>query len=157
MTEICLINSGGYLLPCRESDKASLSRHKVGEVMRVKISKMRNGRFFRKWWVLVDFAYAHWEPGEILDLKYEGLRPEKNKERFRKDLTILAGHYRASYRVDGSVRVEAESIAWANMTEDEFEKFYSATIDAVLKHILTRGYTRSDLDDVVERLLLGFA
>ena len=150
MTEIAYIKShGGQLIPL---DGDSLKHAKMGDVVRGKFSVMRNGRFFRKWWKLVEYAYDHWEPAE---LPCRWGTPEKNKENFRKDLTILAGHYVSYYRVDGSMQVVARSISWASMEEEDFDKFYSATVDAVLKHILTK-YTREDLDQVVEQLLLGF-
>jgi hypothetical protein len=68
----------------------------------------------------------------------------------------MAGYYDATHRLDGSVRIEAKSISFANMTADNFAELYSNTIDAVLKHILT-NYSRDDLDDTVEQLMLGFA
>ena len=67
----------------------------------------------------------------------------------------MAGHYDSFYRIDGTVRIEAKSISFAQMKEGDFDKFYSATIDAILKYILT-NYQREDLEQVVEQLLAGF-
>ncbi|MEJ1365643.1 MAG: DUF1367 family protein [Candidatus Sedimenticola sp. (ex Thyasira tokunagai)] len=105
--------------------------------------------------MLAKFAYEHWEPGEIEDPRLKGAIPEKSFDRFRKDLTILAGHYDAFYRIDNTVKVEAKSIAFWSMDEEEFEQLYSSTINAVLKHIL-KNYTRDDLDTVVDQLMMGF-
>ena len=46
----------------------------------------------------------------------------------------------------GSLRVEAESIAWSKMTEERFEKLYSKTIDVILSKILpNRGLSEQSL------------
>lgn len=144
----------GALVPADSESAEMLSRVKTGRALRMKSTQMRerNVRFFRKWWALVDFAFDNWEPAELDDPRWKGVTPEKTKDRFRKDLTILAGYYEASYRVDGSVRIEAKSIAFGRMSEDEFERLYSNTINAVLKHILTH-YDRDQLDAVVEQIL----
>ena len=53
----------------------------------------------------------------------------------RKDLTILAGFYEQSYRLDGSIRTEAKSLAFENMNEETFTECYHAVINAAMKHI----------------------
>lgn len=146
----------GTFVPASDGDVSALSHIKTGELIKCTLTKPRNIKFFRKWWALVDYAYAHWEPSALEDPKWSGVIPEKNKERFRKDLTILAGHYDAFYRIDGSVRIEAKSISFAKMSEEEFEEFYSSCINVVLKRILT-NYKRHDLEQVIEQLLLGYA
>lgn len=156
-TEIYLRKSGnGTLQAVNDDDYWAVNALNAGQIVKAEYTVPRNIKFFRKWWALVDFAYDHWEPGELEDPKWKGVTPAKNKDRFRKDLTILAGHYNATYRVDGSVRIEAKSISFSRMNEKQFNKFYSACIDVVLKRVLT-NYTRKDLDQAVEQLLLGFA
>ncbi|MEE8128175.1 DUF1367 family protein [Candidatus Vondammii sp. HM_W22] len=155
MPEALLSKTPDGFIPLSDEDSEAMRRVKIGEVIRVRWTKPRNLRFFRKWWALVNFAFDHWETGELVDPKLKGIFPEKNMERFRKDLTILAGHYDSFYRIDGTVRIEAKSISFAQMKEGDFDKFYSATIDAILKYILT-NYQREDLEQVVEQLLAGF-
>jgi hypothetical protein len=152
-----LIKTPTGLSPAHDEDFEALKGLKVGEVIKVNWTRPRprNVRYFRKWWALAKFAYEHWEPGELDDPRLKGVVPEKSFERFRKDLTILAGHYEAFYRVDNTVKVEAKSIAFWSMSEDEFDSFYNATVNAVLKHIL-KHYKREDLEQVVESLMLGF-
>lgn len=74
----------------------------------------------------------------------------KKRERFRKDLIILAGFYEPTVNIRSEVRLEAKSISFAVMDEIEFERLYNATVDVILRRILTR-YTRQDLDDVISR------
>jgi len=144
---------GGALVPMDEDEAAKLARLKAGAVVRASISQMRNGAFFRKWWVLAKYAFDLWsETVEPIEYKGQPVLPEF--QRFRKDLTILAGYYTPVFNARGDLRLEAKSIAWANMGEDEFERLYSATIDVILAKILapgamTEAQLRSHVDNVL--------
>ncbi len=109
---------------------------------------MRNGAFFRKWWALVKLAFDNWEPKET----HKGIKVKKNLETFRKQLTIMAGHYDvvASLSGDG-VKYEAKSISWAKMTEEEFNEFYERTKDAIWTYALP-NYTAKDWERVTLEL-----
>lgn len=135
--EVLCYKRAGVLIPAREEDVKSLEKIKAGQTVRVDIARMRNGGFFRKWWVLVDFAYGIWSE-TVKPQTYKGLSVKPNKDRFRKDLTILAGYYEATYNIRGEVRLEAQSLAWSKMDEETFEKLYSDTIDTILGKILNR-------------------
>jgi hypothetical protein len=67
---------------------------------------------------------------------------------------VMAGHYEMAVNMRDEVRLTAKSISFANMSQDEFEALYSATVNVVLAKILTQ-YTRDDLDNVVNQVL-GF-
>jgi len=143
----------GTLVPADDMAVAAFAKIKTGSMVQVEVKRIRNEAFFRKWWVLAQFAYDHWEPEGI---KVGGKIPEKNFERFRKDLITLSGFYHIDYSLSKeSCRVEADSISWSSMDEDEFDILYNKTIDVVLKKILTT-YKREDLDNVMDQLLLGF-
>lgn len=143
--------SNECLTPFDDEGKAFVKSLKLGEIVHKEFSRLRNPRFHRKYFALLNFAYDYFEPPAIQDNIYK-LIPEKNFDLFRRDLTILAGYYVARYRVDGSVRIEAKSISFAKMDDSEFEKLYSSTINVILKHILI-NYDRDRLDSVVEELL----
>lgn len=144
---------GGALVPLDNDEAAKLQRLKAGGVVRADISQMRNGAFFRKWWVLAKYAFDLWsETVEPIEYKGQPVLPEF--QRFRKDLTILAGYYTPVFSARGDLRLEAKSIAWANMPEDEFERLYSATIDVILRKILsgssmTEKKLRAHVDNVL--------
>jgi hypothetical protein len=58
------------------------------------------------------------------------------------------------YNARGEVRVEAKSISFANMSEDEFEALYSDTINVILRKILTSSaMTEDQLRDHVDTVL----
>lgn len=156
MTEALLVKTPGGFMPQDDDSCEALSVIGLGKVIRVKFTQPRNLKFHRKFFALVNFAFSHWEPGELEDTRWTGVVPEKSKGRFRKDLIIMAGYYDATFRIDGTTRIEAKSISFARMGQEEFDKLYSSVINVVLKKILT-NYTREDLDRVVDQLLMGFA
>jgi len=145
---------GGSLIPASDADKEIIDKIKAGEVVTMKFSRMRNYQFFKKWWSLVNFAFDYWEPPPIKTTKewQKAIAPEKNLDAFRKDLTIAAGYFNSYVRLNGEIRVEAKSISFSSMSEDEFEKLYSATVDAIIKHVCTQ-YTGEMLDQVVDQAL----
>ena len=149
MIEISILKApNGVMVPLNDLEKSKVEAFKAGEVYTGKFVKMRNGPFFRKWWDLVNFAFENWEPPNVENLEYKGQPVQKSMERFRKEVTILAGHFDVTVDYKGSIRKEAKSISFASMSEDEFARFFSATIDAILLHFLN-GYDRETLERVL--------
>lgn len=150
MAEILLIKTPtGALVPADIESAQYLKKHKIGQGFRAKITRARNILFHRKFFALLNYAFDTWEPEERV---YKGHVVAKNFDRFREDITILAGYFETSVRLDGSVCVSAKSISFANMDEDEFEKLYSAVIDVLLKRIFI-NQTRGDIENVVNNIL----
>jgi hypothetical protein len=141
--------AGDVLVPACENTRDRLSKVAVGQIIRGDYKKARNSQFHRKFWVLLDHAYDCWEPGEM-ETRW-GI-PAKDPEKFRKELTILAGFYDVVHSIDGTFRLEPKSISFSNMDQDEFERVYSKVVDVILGKILT-SYSREDLDEVVDRIL----
>jgi hypothetical protein len=149
--EVDLIKApSGYLVPSLEEDEDKLRRIGMGEVVHVKLKVQRNAKFLRKFFAMLSYAYGCWEPQAVL---WKGQVIQKNFERFRKDLLIMAGYFETSYGLDEQVHVEAKSISFAALENDhEFEKIYSAVVQVVLDKVLT-NYDRGDLDEVVDKIL----
>ena len=144
MSEITLIKLPGNLFqPATLRDAEICTRFRVGDCMTLKYSKKRNAAYFRKWWALVDYAYDVWEPAEGM--------PEKNFERFRKDITIAAGYYDLVPCINGELKAEAQSLKFASMDEDTFASLYDATVSALMKFVL-RNHTREDIDNVIRNI-----
>lgn len=128
--------SNGLFAADGEESQEAAARIKVGSVLRGEFRKMRNPLFHRKVMALFTLAYAtHEETGTPVLYRGERIRP--TFDRTRKDLTILAGYYETSARLDGTVRVEAKSISFANMDELEFEQLFQRLIQVVLDRIYT--------------------
>ena len=150
MPEI-VVFKGAYntLFPADEESAEYLQRKKAGQGFKVKITEFRNVPFHRKFFALLDYAFDMWEPVEIV---FDGRKVEKNRERFRENVTIAAGFYEVSTDLNGNVRLSAKSISFASMSQFEFEKLYNAVINVVLEKILT-NYTRDDIENCVNQIL----
>lgn len=151
------IKVGHALAPASDDDAELLSKIKAGEVVKLTLTRPRNYKFLRKYFALMNLAFDYFEPpahgeGSALAEKYT---IEKNLDRFRKDITILAGYHEMTYRLNGDVRIEAKSISFGSMSEDEFEKLYSACITVILNKVCTT-FTEDELRKAVEDMILGF-
>lgn len=150
---------GAYIDGLSESDKAEWKKFwsvvkglAAGEVVKFTFKKIRNGKFHRKFFSLLSFAYEAWEPDRVRQ-RYKGMPVQKNFERFRSDVTIAAGYYTQTFDLDGNMKLEAMSISFANMDDIEFEKLYSAVVDVILGKVLTTYSGRAELDQVLEKVM----
>lgn len=151
MDDIYLIKGhGNVLYPDNDDAAESISKLKLGSPVKVKWSKPRNYRFLKKFFCMLDVGFEAWEPTE----EYKGRVVKKDREIFRENVIITAGFKYLVVDINGNVRWRAESISFANMDDERFEKVYSQVANVILEKIL-HNYTRADLDNVVEKLL-GF-
>lgn len=137
----------GALIPMDEDEAAKLRKFQAGTLVRGEYKTVRNGAFFKKWFSLARLAFEL-SSERMTPHKYKGEDVLPNFERFRKDLTVLAGYYDPVFGADGSVRLEAKSLQWSKMKEPEFAQLYSATIDVILQKILPH-LGRDELENAV--------
>ena len=137
---------GGNLFPASDEDADKLTKFKTGEHYEIDIKLSRNPAFLRKVMVFFKFCFDHWNGDKV----YEFCSHAEQVERFRKDLTILAGFYVQTPRLDGTLRTEAESLAFASMTEERFQECYFALTKAAMRHIFKTA------DDLTYNKLIGF-
>ena len=145
-----LIKTLSGLLPFDPDTEDWYKKIKIGSVVENDSVTVRNPKFHRKYFALLNVGFDNWKPGEI-NTKY-GV-PTKNFERFRKDVAILCGFYEIVVRLDGTTRPEALSISFARMEEEEFQDLYSKTIDIFLDKIYDKKMTAEELDNVVNQYL----
>ena len=144
----------------REKDKIGwrrfwgrIGRMEHGEIVDVEFKTIRNAGFHRKFFVLLGVGFDAWDPaGPRKKHRYRGEPIVKNEDQFRKEVTILAGFFEQRYSLDGTMTLDAKSIAFANMEQPEFEDLYSKVADVLLTRVLTK-YTAADLDRVVNEIL----
>ena len=129
-----LKGAGGVLIPMDEDEEAKLERYKTGDVIKVSVAAMRNGRFFRKWWALAKLGFDMFTE-RTEPMTYMGMEVQHNFDSFRRRLVTLAGYYTPVYNLDGTFILEPHSISFASMNEETFEKLYSETINDILKNI----------------------
>lgn len=145
----------GLAPACEEADEW-LRKKKMGVTILVAPREPRNGAFFKKWWALIDTAYAYWADSVELPL-FRGEKVHPSFHRFRKDVTISAGYYEAVVNLKGEVRIEAQSLAWASMDEDTFTKLFDASIQVILHRVfngkICRHWSEQELRDVVDQVM----
>jgi hypothetical protein len=139
----------GLLAPADAEDVEALQKVKLGQVIHADFKQMRNVKFHRKFFAMLNLGFDAWEPPAI---EHNGLPCVKNRERFRKDCLIAAGFCDVVVNLMGTAKAEAKSISFASMDDTEFERVYSAVADVLLRRVLTT-YTRADLDRVVDEML----
>ena len=154
MMEIVVVKMpNGVLAPATDEDVEKIRKIKAGAGVRLTATKIRNYEHHKKYFALVSYAFEIWSElhGDVV---YKGERIAPNFDRFRKDLTIMTGHYERTFNVRGEMRLDARSISFANMAQDEFEKLYSKTIDVILSKILAgHGLTEEKLRNYVDNVM----
>lgn len=94
-----------------------------------KVKKSRNPSFHRKVFAFFKFCFDHWASDrEFMDERGQF-------EVFRNHLTVLAGYYDPYYTIKGETRIEAKSLAYENMSEEEFQSCYVALVNAATSNI----------------------
>ena len=121
--------AGGSFHPYNDIEQEKTVRFKTNELYTVEIKHTRNYQFHKKVFAFLNFCFEHWS----CDRDCLNLQAQFN--RFRNQLTVLAGYYIELYNINGEVRVEAQSISYSGMEQEDFEKFYHALVNAALKHI----------------------
>ena len=154
MSDIVLVKTlNGALAPADAEASTFIEKLKAGQGVRATVRKARNVKFHRKAFALFKLAFDVWEPET--PQTYKGEAVSKDFDRFRKDMTILAGFYKAVYNARGEVRLEAESLSFASMADDRFEKVFRAGLNVVWNRVLRNaGYeTEAEVERVVDELM----
>lgn len=153
MTDLVLTKTlSGHLAPADPETVEALAKVKLGAVFHGKFTRMRNPRFLAKFMCLIRLGFDSWDAPQ---LEYKGQMVAKELTRFRKDVTVLAGHFDAVTTLKGEVRLEAKSLSFSNMDQDEFELVYSSVLTVLWDRIFElAGYkSKEDVDRVVSELL----
>ncbi len=132
--QVRLMKEGSCFAPYDSESEDYLINKKDGQFFICDIKTPRNYEFHKKLFALLNIAYAHWEPKEFNN---KHGKVERNFDQFREDIIIMCGYYEQHFRLDGSFRVKAKSISFAEMDNEEFEKLYNTMITVVIKKILT--------------------
>jgi len=153
-TEIFMIKRHGMLVPCNGSDADLIESMTSGDVYRFTVEKVRNGKFHRKYFTLLEVLFNIFQPviPEKAEKWWRGLLPVKNETRFRKDIAIATGFYELVVNIKGEVRPEAKSISFAKMDDIEFAQLYSKTIDYGLANV-AKGKTREEIENWTNAIL----
>lgn len=139
-----LKTAGGNLQPMDDMAAEKLTKFKTGEAYEIEIKKTRNPKFHGKVFAFFNFCFAYWKgDNEFQD-------ELKQFDVFRNHLTVMSGYYDSFYNIQGEVRIEAKSLSYSNMSQEEFESLYNALIQSALKNIFT------GCDSNIENRLMDF-
>jgi hypothetical protein len=154
--ELFFTKSQGGLIPACDEASEWLRHKKLGATILVEPREPRNGEWFRKWFALLKVGFDYWSE-HAQTIEYKGIAVLPDFDRFRKDVTIMAGFYRPVVNLKGETRLEPESLAWASMTEERFAQLYDATINVLLQRVFNwqscRQWTEEELRNVCEHIV----
>lgn len=150
---IIVKTASGLFAPYGEEAQAECAKVKVGQLLQGKFTRMRNYEFHKKFFALMQLGFDMWSE-TATPLEYGGVPVLPQLNNFRKDITILAGFYNAYYNLKGEVRLEAKSISFGSMDQEEFEKLFSSCIDVILRKCFEgTAMTEKQLRERVEEVL----
>lgn len=143
---------GGCLMPVGPEAEQFVASLSAGGGMMVDVERVQHPKLRRKLFVLFHLAFDAWEPNE--DLVVRGECKRKDFTQFRKDLLILAGHYRRYVNAAGEVRLEAKSLSLAECEGLELQGIYRKVLDVVWTRILrhVRYANPAEVERVIEEL-----
>ncbi|MDW6094034.1 DUF1367 family protein [Vibrio rhizosphaerae] len=151
MAKLNLVKDISGLKPLGSDDLDLMQKVPLGSLLECDFSQKRNPKFHRKFFALLNLGYEYWEPETK---EWRGHRAVKNFEVYREQITILAGYFEATYNLDGSVKVRAKSISFANMDEIEFQELYSKVLDITWNKVLSGIFAdKQQLENVVNQLM----
>lgn len=126
---------GPILIPMNDEDSEKLNSVKNGALMLAEIKQPRNGDFHSKYFAMLNFAFQYFEPEPV---ELDGMAAEKNFERFRKDVQILAGYRTLVINIKGEARYESESISFAKMDDGRFHELYKSVFAVLWRLVLSK-------------------
>lgn len=144
---------GNVLIPADPEAEKLLKRIALGDGISVEAKKFNDIRFHRKLFALLNLAFDIWEPDDMPEVR--GQKVAKNFDRFRKDVTILAGHYTVLHRLDGSVYLEADSLSFAKCDDHKKNDVYRSILNVVWERVLKHANFRDEqeVEQVVNQLI----
>ena len=131
-------------IPATDREADQIKKIPNGAIIELEYKTKRNYEFHKKVFAFFNFCFDFWvNENEFLD-EYTSF------DMFRKNLLVVAGYKQVYYKIDGSLRVEAKSLAYDKMNQEEFEQCYHALIQAAMNTLFT-GH-----DEYYDRLVSFF-
>ncbi len=136
-----LLNTPHGLVPLYDEDYDEKKRLKLGEVYRAEIRLVRNYRFHKKFFALINAGYSL-----LPERTQNGFR---STEGFRAYVTVAAGFYDVYYNPRLRMFVEIpKSLSFGSMDEAEFEKVYES-VKSVIWSMLDGRITEQQFEQVM--------
>lgn len=136
MSKILVRKTLSGLKPVYASDVDIYNKISLDEEFEIDYKRIRNPKFHRKFFKLIQTVFENQEKYRLLD-------------ELREDLTIAAGyHYEHVNFLTGEIKIKAKSIAFHNMDDTEFSELYTSVIDQI---VLYFNFGKQDLIDHIEQ------
>ena len=138
-----LLNTISGLVPCYDEDFDEKKKLKLGEVYEAEIKLVRNPKFHRKFFSLLNCAWEYLPEG-----RRNGFR---TKENFRRYLTVAAGYCEVFFSPKLAQWVEIpKSIEFGKMDDAEFEDLYNG-VRGVIDSLLATIVPKEEFDKYLTR------
>jgi hypothetical protein len=123
--ELLLLNTDGGLKPCYDEDYDNKKKLKLGQIYKAKITIARNIDFHRKYFALINCAWAYQNEKTTAYFK-------NDINSFRKTIEVAAGHCDTLFNLRLKEWVDVpKSIAFDKMDELEFRELYDRVKDII--------------------------
>ncbi len=131
------------LYPADEESLEAVKKLSKDKTYHVDIKMARNYDFHKKYFSLLEYGYDN--QNENNKIKYD------NFDSFRKEIVMKCGFYTVHITTKGHKLHFPDSISFAKMDEDKFQKLYDRTIDVIIKHFVP-GDSAEHIDQVLSYL-----
>ena len=129
--KIILEKNNGALCPVSDIEKSKIDKLNPDGYYQVSIPLKRNYQFLKKVMKFFNFCFEHWDGEKV----HEFASVSQQFESFRKQLTILAGYKVVTYKINGKMIIDAQSLSYESMSEEKFQEFYKDLTVADMKYI----------------------
>ncbi|MDD7529342.1 MAG: DUF1367 family protein [Prevotellaceae bacterium] len=130
------------LIPMYDSDLDEKHRLRIGDNVLCTIKRPRNYEFHKKYWALLRLTVANLP--HLIQQQMQIFTEEDLLDCLKIDLGLFTTRWHGGRQI-----VKTGSISFAKMDNTEFEKFFSRSVDAILR-IYLRGTDRQALIEEVE-------
>lgn len=130
------------LIPMYDSDLDEKHRLRIGDNVLCTIKRPRNYKFHKKYWALLRLTVANLP--HLIQQQMQIFTEEDLLDCLKIDLGLFTTRWHGGRQI-----VKTGSISFAKMDNTEFEKFFSRSVDAILR-IYLRGTDRQALIEEVE-------
>lgn len=121
-TDLWLVKGpDGALRASTETDEEAIRAYRVGDVIKAKVSKPRNGKHHRLGMMLLQAVFDNQDRYTSFDA-------------FLNEVKVLTGHCETHISVSGQAYFVTKSISFESMDEIEFRRWKNEALTAVFQH-----------------------
>ena len=144
---IQVIKKNGAYYPATDHDKEISDQAREGAAFRLKLSSPRNPDHHRKYLALLNLVFDNLPEGHRLVFGDRVMRI-KSVDNLLWHIKMQLGYYENKMTLGGKITMEAKSISFDSMPQEEFNEFYNRSIDVILKYFL-QGVDKLELEEMI--------